>query len=513
MDEKHKSIRGFTIVELLIVIVVIGILAAITIVAYNGIQARANMATLQADTRNSAQQIESFKIQNTAYPVANDCSTTPAVNTICLKNSPGTVFSYNPASGSSSFCLESDSTLNSSISSYYYSSKSGSVQTGVCPGGWSAIWAGYNNTCGTANGQLYCWGYNAYGQLGTGDTTNYSTPQLINTGAFPASSITKMTMGSVHNCTVAGGKAYCWGTNNDGELGDIEGLSYSPYPVKTGAGQQLNGKTVTDINAGIQNTCAVANGQFYCWGSGGNGQDGNGANSNQYWPVAVSTGGVLSGKTAQVLASGSGYYSTCGVATGASYCWGANFYANFGDGTNGTQSNIPIATATSGVLSGKTVTAISVGAQQVCAIASGAAYCWGTGGGLGNGTSNASTTPVAVDTSGGDLKSSQTITAIATTVGSSCLLADSQLYCWGSGMPWNKANGSSYSTDPHYPYSPIKAIGPLANVKFVSLSGTYSHMCAMSDSGYGYCWGPSSYGEAGNAFGTLVSNAYKFSAP
>ncbi len=65
---------GFTIVELLIVIVVIGILAAITIVAFNGVQNRGYDATVQNDLKNLKTKVEMFKVSNANdyYPNGGD---------------------------------------------------------------------------------------------------------------------------------------------------------------------------------------------------------------------------------------------------------------------------------------------------------------------------------------------------------------------------------------------------------------------------------------------------------
>jgi general secretion pathway protein G len=117
---------GFTIVELLIVIVVIGILAAITIVAYNGIQQKARAATAQSDAANVAQLLAQSLATNGSYP--NDLTTInnggppPATD--------NSNYQYHASNANANYCL----TVTNGTSSYKISDSANAPTAGGCPG-------------------------------------------------------------------------------------------------------------------------------------------------------------------------------------------------------------------------------------------------------------------------------------------------------------------------------------------------------------------------------------------
>lgn len=88
----NKKAYGFTIVELLIVIVVIGILAAISIVAYNGIQSRARDTQRKQDVQTISKALELYYIDNGQYPTSvcgSSCPTPKKINGSWLTTSDG----------------------------------------------------------------------------------------------------------------------------------------------------------------------------------------------------------------------------------------------------------------------------------------------------------------------------------------------------------------------------------------------------------------------------------------
>jgi prepilin-type N-terminal cleavage/methylation domain-containing protein len=118
----RKTASGFTIVELLIVIVVIAILAAISIVAYNGIQDRANASASQSATRQAATKIRTYAVENGNCPV--DLTSVGIANTTSTQYNYLCDTSVTPAE----YCL----TSTVGRQNYYMSSSQASPVFGSC---------------------------------------------------------------------------------------------------------------------------------------------------------------------------------------------------------------------------------------------------------------------------------------------------------------------------------------------------------------------------------------------
>ncbi len=96
----NKYQPAFTIVELLVVIVIIGILAAITIVSYTGISSKATASALQSDLTSATNKLNMYQVEYGNYPTSlsvvngNYCPIYPEDAKYCIKPSSGNVFDY-----------------------------------------------------------------------------------------------------------------------------------------------------------------------------------------------------------------------------------------------------------------------------------------------------------------------------------------------------------------------------------------------------------------------------------
>ncbi|MFC1466032.1 MAG: RCC1 domain-containing protein [Candidatus Brachytrichaceae bacterium NZ_4S206] len=341
----------------------------------------------------------------------------------------------------------------------------------------TSVATGWRHTCAVRGGALYCWGYNAEGQLGLGDAAQ-SSFEMSEFEARPVTlpgsgAVTAVVAGRAHTCAIRGGALYCWGENRYGQLGlDDEANQTAPKAVA------LPGRgTVTAVAAGESHTCAVRGGALYCWGEDEFGQLGSGEQVEGTAFRVVKLPG--SGAVTSLIA---GRSHTCAARGASLYCWGENFYGQLGLGdTNWHEGVKAIALPGS-----EAVTAAAGGDSHTCAARGNALYCWGRNdrGQLGIESTTRYTTPQATS-----LPGEGSVTALAVSAeGHTCAVRGGALYCWGLNDYGQTGSGDdvTYDAPQEVAFSGRGEIGAIA--------AGLLHTCAARGDGL-FCWGRNAFGE------------------
>lgn len=314
-------------------------------------------------------------------------------------------------------------------------------------------------------------------------TFTHSLKSVATVGGTVSKAVSDLTVGWAHVCTAAEGRAYCWGWNSNGQLGNASttnankpvevsqatvGVPAQPA-LPSGCGSLFNpcttpakpaipasemaGKNVTAIAAGTNHTCAIAEATVYCWGKNDVGQLGNGTTVNSLVPVKVYMNPVdVPAQPALPSGCGSIFKPCTTPATPA----------------------IP-----KGALIDKIPIQISAGEDYTCVVAypttgtinDSRAYCWGknTDGQLGVNDKTNRTVPTPVYAS--DAKPAQ------------------------SALPSGCGGIFNPCTTPAQAAQPAT---PLWNKTVTEVTAGTAHTCAVTSDGVGSCWGIDTSGQVGS---------------
>lgn len=426
------------------------------------------------------------------------------------------------------FCWGSDSNAQLGNGSVSTSNVLSPQQIGSATN-WQAISTAKMHTCGIESGQLYCWGYDGFGQQGngSGSTGLVHDPTVVNS----STTWQKIDVDGHSSCGIDNGRLFCWGQNNYGQIGDgtsggnihvptqigsstswsevtasiyhtcgIDSFKVKCWGLSTGLGmgrtQRLAINSLTQIgksedwqlvSSSYTNTCGLRNGSLYCWGSNSNGEVGNSASLSVTTPPVRSPEriGFATGWS-QISSS---YSYNCGIESGKLYCWGDNLYGQLGIGITGGQFSTPQRIGTS--IGWQKV---STGQQHTCGIDSGKLYCWGdnNGGYVGDGTGVGTvTSPIQIGVS-------SNWTHIGVNAYHTCGINSGELYCWGEDFDGQLGNGAGSSANVLAP----QKIDSATNWSEIS-EHTYAHSCGIKG-GELYCWGRDFEGQVGNGSASMA---------
>jgi RHS repeat-associated protein len=198
-----------------------------------------------------------------------------------------------------------------------------------------SLTAGNNTTCAITNqGAALCWGSNASGKLGDGTSTNRSTPTPV---IGMSGGVSSIRTNNAHSCAIVSqSQLYCWGFNLFGQLGDASNTNRLTPTLVSGLGIG----NVSSISTVENHTCAVANQASWCWGINDQGRLGDATTTNRNIPTAVI--GQSSNMSSQPNAIATGNGHSCSLRQdGSATCWGLNTFGQLGDAST-TSRNTPV---------------------------------------------------------------------------------------------------------------------------------------------------------------------------
>lgn len=327
------------------------------------------------------------------------------------------------------------------------------------------IAAGDYHSCAVINGGLSCWGNNFYGQLGTGDDTDRLQPVPVQA---PSGIVGGLSAGPLHNCAIIENAAWCWGSNQSGQIGTgATGIAeYLAVPV-----DQLGGG-IDEVSAGSAHSCARRGGNVFCWGDNSYGQLGIGNTVPRLTPTVIDN-------LPPALSIVAGAQHSCARIADGVYCWGDSTYGQLG---------FPFPTTFPRRIPGlgPTLELATRNTHGCARSADGHAVCWGfnINGQLGDGSADLRTAPV-------QLAGSYGVPALVVAgLNHTCAAVAGGVQCWGYNGYGNLGRGSQTLNES----SPGPAQGIMTRPD--SLAAGSNHTCAAV-SGALLCWGDNAKGQLG----------------
>lgn len=362
--------------------------------------------------------------------------------------------------------------------------------------GYVQVAVGASHSCALRHdGQVWCWGANNFGQLGIGSNIGSPVPVQARSPAAGFGSNNIASIGALYfgNCALnTAGRAFCWGGNSYGELGDgTITTRLNPARVRgLGAGMQT-------LATGTYSTCAIdAGGRAWCWGRNSEGQVGDGTTGQATAPVAVDTSaaGFGQGNIATIATGGS---HACAInAAGRAFCWGNNLYGqlgiNFG-GNRFTPASVSVVTPGFGT---RNIAQIAVGVEHSCARnVAGRLFCWGrdTDGQTGTGSVPFGSlgVPTHTDTSASGFGVRNIAHVVTGAFGACALNTPGRAYCWGRNGSGQVGDGTTLNRN-----APVQVARLGTGLRDISTK--LNHSCAIDADGDVWCWGSNAAGQLGD---------------